>query len=342
MRRKIWGNLPAFAPQAAPTDKRAIANLRGWRLHEPSSGRRYTVLRLETREGIVGYGEGGPAPHAEILEARTAAVGRRPNETEFIRHRLAAFPAMEAAVNNAFLDILAKAANTPVYQVLGGPTRFKARVLASLEGPSTEALEIQLKRAMHSGFKAFTVPIPSRDSMPRMQSDVDAIRARIDRMRSVTGPDMDFVLDAAAALTPGDAALLATSFEKHHLMWLDEPTPVLTSDGLGKITQESVMPVGLGRFVHDIGMFQDLLRWGAIDLLRPSLAIQQHRQNASHGSHCGDPLRRHRPLSRRRTHCDSHGHPSGGEPAEFLYSANAFSKLRTGRSNARRNCLTQS
>lgn len=273
MRRKFWGNLPAFAPQSSPTDKRAIANLRGWRLREPSSGRRYTVLRLETREGLVGYGEGGPASHAEILEARAAAVGRRPNETEFIRHRLSAFPAMEAAVNNAFLDLLAKAANVPVYQLLGGPTRFKARVLASLEGQKMDALEAQLKRAMQSGFKAFTVPIPSRDSMPRMQSDVDAVRALIDRMRGVTGPDLDFVLDAAAALTPGDAALLATALEKHHLMWLDEPTPVLTSDGLAKITQESVMPVGIGRSVHDIGVFQELLRWGAIDLLRPSLGL---------------------------------------------------------------------
>jgi galactonate dehydratase len=278
MRRKIWGNLPAFAPQAPPpnnraSDKRAISNLRGWCLREPSSGRRYTVLRLETREGLVGYGEGGPATRAELLEARTAAVGRRPNETEFIRHRLDAFPSMEAAVNNAFLDLLAKAAGVPVYQFLGGPTRFKARVLAKLEDYKTEALEAQAKRAMEAGFKAFTVPIPTRDSMPRMQSDVEAVRARIDSLRSVTGPDMDFVLDAAQALTPGDAALLATALEKGHLLWLDEPTRVLTSDGLAKITQESVMPVGLGRAVHDIGTFQELLRWGSIDLLRPSLGL---------------------------------------------------------------------
>lgn len=270
MRRKIWGNLPAFAPQSAPADKRAIANLRGWRVREPSSGRRYTVLRLETRDGLVGYGEGGPASHAEILEARAAAVGRRPNETEFIRHRLSAFPSMEAAVNNAFLDILAKSANVPVYQFLGGPTRFKARVLASLEGLQLEA---QVKRAMQSGFKAFTVPIPARNSMPRLQSDVDAVRARINQLRAITGPDLDFVLDAAAALTPGDAALLATALEKDYLLWLDEPTSVLTSDGLAKITQESVMPVGIGRHLHDIGTFQDLLRWGAIDLLRPSLGL---------------------------------------------------------------------
>src|SRR5579863_10130323 len=152
MKRKIWGTLPAFAPQAPPpdnraSDKRAIANLRGWRLREPSSGRRYTVLRLETREGLVGYGEGGPATRAELLEARTAAVGRRPNETEFIRHRLDAFPSMEAAVNNAFLDLLAKASNVPVYQFLGGPTRFKARLLATLEDHKTETLEAQVKRA---------------------------------------------------------------------------------------------------------------------------------------------------------------------------------------------------
>ena len=277
MRRKIWGNLPAFAPQAPPVDKRAIANLRGWRLREPFSGRRYTVLRLETREGLVGYGEGGPAARSELLEARSAVVGRRPNETEFIRHRLSGFPSMEAAVNNAFLDLLATAAGVPAYQFLGGPTRFKVRLLATLEDLKTETLEAQLKRAIESGFKAFSVPLPSRDSMPRMQSDVDAVRARISGLRSVTGgnPEMalDFVLDAAAALTPGDAALLATALEKSHLLWLDEPTKVLTSDGLAKITQESVMPVGLGRFVHDIGTFQEMLRWGAIDLLRPSLGL---------------------------------------------------------------------
>jgi len=58
------------------------------RRREPSSGRRYTILRLETTGGLVGYGEGGPASAAEILEARTAAVGRRVNETEFIRRHL--------------------------------------------------------------------------------------------------------------------------------------------------------------------------------------------------------------------------------------------------------------
>jgi galactonate dehydratase len=273
MRRKIWSNLPAFAPQAAATDPLAIANVRGWRLREPSSGRRYTVLRLETRGGLVGYGEGGPSSAAEIGEAKAVAVGRRPNETEFIRHRLAAAPAMEAAVNCAFLDLLGKRTKTPVYQFLGGPTRFKARVMAHLEGQTEEALAAPLQLAAEQGFKAFTVPIPGRDSLWRMQAYVDAVRARVARVRSLAGADLDFVLDAAGTLTPGDAALLATALEKIHLMWLDEPTTVLTNDALARIADESVMPIGLGRSVTDIATFQNLLRWGSIDLLRPSLGL---------------------------------------------------------------------
>jgi galactonate dehydratase len=180
---------------------------------------------------------------------------------------------MEAAVNNAFLDLQGKATKTPVYQFLGGPTRFKARVLAGLEGENEDALEEPLKRAVQRGFRAFTVPIPARDSMWRMQAFVDRVRARIERVRSVAGPDLDFVLDAAGRLTPGDAAFVATALEKNHLLWFDEPTDVLTHDGLARITEESVMPVGLGRSVHDISVFQNLLRWGAVDLLRPSLAL---------------------------------------------------------------------
>jgi galactonate dehydratase len=273
MRQKIWSVLPAFAPQAAVTDRLSIASVRGWRLREPSSGRRYTVLRLETRGGLVGYGEGGPASAAEMGEAKAAATGRRPNETEFIRHRLAASPAMEAAVNCAFLDLLGKDTRTPVYQFLGGPTRFKARVLAHLEGRTEDELAMPLRRAVDQGFRAFTVPIPTRDSLWRMQAYVDAVRGRVERVRGLAGVDMDLVLDAAATLTPGDAALLATALEKDRLMWFDEPTGVLTNDGLARIADESVMPLGMGRAVTDIATFQNLLRWGSIDLLRPSLGL---------------------------------------------------------------------
>ena len=86
------------------------------------------------------------------------------------------------------------------------------------------------------------------------------------------------MLDAGATLTPGDASFIATAFERSHLLWLDEPTGVLTNDALSRISDESVTPVGLGRAVHDVSTFQNLLRWGCVDILRPSIGLNSIRQ----------------------------------------------------------------
>jgi len=109
--------------------------------------------------------------------------------------------------------------------------------------------------------------------MWQMQAYVDLVRRRVDRVRDIAGADADLVLDGAGSLMPGDAAFIATALERNHLVWFDEPTAVHTTDALGKITAESVMPVGIGRNIHDLGAFQILLRSGCIDVLRPSLAM---------------------------------------------------------------------
>ena len=273
--RKHWRNLPVFSPplpQAAP-DRLAIAELRAWRMREPVSGRGYTVVRLQNHAGVAGHGEGGPVRGIDLAEARSAVSGRRATDNEFIRHRLAGLPALEAAVNNAMLDLAARVTGVPLYQFLGGPTRYKVRVLAHLEGDTEGALMEALGRAMGLGFQAFTLPIPQRDSLWRMQGYVDQIRNRVERLKSAAGSGADFVLDANATLTPGDAAFIATALERTHLLWLDEPTEVLTNDALSKITNESVMPVGLGRKLHDVTTFQNLLRWGCVDILRPDAGL---------------------------------------------------------------------
>jgi galactonate dehydratase len=275
---KHWRGEVAFARPAAADDRLAITSLRAWRLREPVSGRRYTVVKLESRGGTVGFGEGGPAVATDVAEAKEAVAGRRATDAEFIRHRLAGWPAMEAAVNNAMLDVVARSANVSIYQYLGGPTRFKARVVADVEGEDEGLLVNSVRRGMEQGFRAFSFPIPTRDAMWRMQAYSDAIRKRLDRLKEAAGADADFVLDANATLTPGDASFIATALERSHLLWFDEPTGVLTNDALSRISDESVMPVGLGRKVHDVATFQNLLRWGCVDILRPSMGLNSIRQ----------------------------------------------------------------
>ncbi|MFL6449744.1 MAG: mandelate racemase/muconate lactonizing enzyme family protein [Bryobacteraceae bacterium] len=275
---KRWTGSVVFAPPQSESDQLAITTLKAWRLKEPASGRRYTVVKLESRGGAVGYSECGPSVGSEIAQAKAAIVGKRATDAEFIRHHLASSPGMESAVNNAMLDVAARSANVPIYQFLGGPTRFKARVVAHLEGEDEEALVSSLRRGMQRGFRAFSFPIPPRDAMWRMQVYVDVINKRVDTLKKAGGGNTDFVLDGKAMLTPGDASFIATALEREHLLWFDEPTEVLTNDALSRISDESVMPLGLGRNVHKVATFQNLLRWGCVDILRPSMALNSIRQ----------------------------------------------------------------
>jgi galactonate dehydratase len=273
MKRRLAIPPLAFAPPQSAGHPLEIAQFQAWRLKEPVSGRRYTVVELQARSGETGYGEGGPVPAAEIVEARAAIQGRRATESEFVRARLAAIPAMEAAVGNAMLDLLSKSRKVPIYQFLGGPTRFKARLLARLESTDEASAAAPLERAKRQGFRAFTIPALQRDAMIPLQEYVDRVRARVAKMQSMGGADAEWVLDGAAAMTPGDAATVAKALEKVHLIWFDEPTSVLTTDGLAKITDESVMPIGLGRRIHDIPAFQNLLRHASVNVLRPGLGL---------------------------------------------------------------------
>ena len=96
-------------------------------------------------------------------------------------------PAMEAAVNNAMLDLLARSRKIPIYQFLGGPTRFKARVLARLDGADEVSAAGPLERAKRQGFRAFTMPALQRDAMIPLQEYVDRVRARVAKMQAMGG-----------------------------------------------------------------------------------------------------------------------------------------------------------
>jgi galactonate dehydratase len=262
-----------FAPPAATDDPLNIVQLRAWRVKEPDSHRRYTVVCLKSHGGISGYGEGGPATGSEIAEARLAVTGRRATDSELIRVALHRLPALEAAVGNAMLDLVSRAKNVPIYQYLGGPVRHKARVLAHLEGRTAAEATPSLERAQRQGFRAFTLASPQREAMIPLQAYVDLVRKHVAEMQSKAGASSEWVLDGAGAMTPGDAATVAVALERVHPIWFDEPTAVMTQDGLAKIVEESVMPIGLGRRITDIGGFQGLLASGSLHIVRPGLGL---------------------------------------------------------------------
>jgi galactonate dehydratase len=256
----------------------AVSEIKAYPLREPVSRRAYTVLEVQTKGGLTGYGECAAAAPEALALAKQAAVGQAATSYEVVGRQLAANPGMQAAVGMALLDIVGKYTKAPVYQVLGGPTRNKARALTLLDGASDAELVAAMKRAREAGHRAFLVPAPAAVSPNQGQAFVKATRSRLEKLRAESGPDIDFVLDGGGRLTPGDSASLATELERFHLLWFDEPCRISNLTALHKIASETVTPLGFGRRVHQNGAFQDLLREQVIDVLRPSLALNSLSQ----------------------------------------------------------------
>jgi len=253
-------------------------------VREPVSRRAYTCLRLRTRSGAAGYGECSAISAADLTVLRAAIQGKEASSFESIRRGLMVSEPALAGLNMAMLDLVGKFTHAPVYQVLGGPTRNKARALARIDGETDDVIAAAVGQARAAGYRAFLIPVPATHSRNHSATLVNATRQRVDRVRCAAGAGSDFVLDAAGRLTPGDASSLSAALERLHLLWFDEPCPLSNLSAASRIAGENVTPVGFGRFASEAGVFQDLLRNDAVDVVRPDLgrhAVTQVRRIAA-------------------------------------------------------------
>jgi galactonate dehydratase len=253
-RRRLVRLSGAFAPQSAAAVSNPsaldIAEFRHFPVREPVSGKRYSLLRVKTSSGLTGWGECPSVTSDDLKRLESAWIGKP-------AHNYAAIDASTpagGALDMALLDILGKACHAPVYRVLGGPTRSKVRALGF---------------PFAADFPIVTVAIPAPASRNQGKAYQNQIRALVDAVPASS----DFVLNGNGLLTAGDATSVAATVESTHPLWFDEPCAHWNLETLRKISGESVVPLGFGRGIRDIGTFQALLREGLIDVVRPELAF---------------------------------------------------------------------
>jgi galactonate dehydratase len=245
---------------------------------EPVGGRQYLLVKVDTDGGPSGWGETSVAPDAVAGLARFQAplVGQDALASQTVDAglvRVQAPAVVRAAVNMALLDILGKVAKAPVYEVLAGRTRTKARGLATLHGTDRAALIASLERAKARGFRAFIVDVQIPSGPVRAREFYRGTVDLLTSLRAAGGATAeDFVLDCAGRTTASEASVLAAALESFHPLWIDEPAGRINEEALIKISRERVTPLGWGRSIEHHDGFQNLLRIQAIDVLRPDLA----------------------------------------------------------------------
>lgn len=274
---------------------------------------RWLLCRVETDEGIVGWGEPVVEGRAEVVRAAVDVlaeylVGTDPLRIEdhwqvmtkggFYRGG----PILSSAVSgldHALWDIAGKRYGAPVHALLGGPVRERVRVYSWIGGDDPSEVAEAAQAAVEAGFSAVklnaTGPLPPISS----RAQIDAIVARAAKVRDAIGQDRDFALDFHGRISAADARRVLPLLADLHPMFAEEPLLPEHLHLLPSLTTASTVPIALGERLYSRRDFMPALQSGiAVAQPDPSHAggISEVRRIAALAEQWNVPLAPHCPL----------------------------------------------
>lgn len=275
-----------------------------------SPGRNFVSLKIYTDEGLYGVGDatlnGRELSVASYLKDHIVPmlVGRDPHQIEDIwqflyrgaywRKGPVTMTAI-SAVDMALWDIKAKAANMPLYQLLGGKSRSGVMVYGHANGDSIEETVDEVGKFLNDGYLAVRAQtgIPglkstygvSKDKMFYEPADsdlptenewsttkyLDSIPKLFDTLRNAYGNEPHLLHDVHHRLTPIEAARLGKDLESFRLFWLEDAVPAENQAGFRTIRQNTVTPLAVGEIFNTIWDCKELLEEQLIDYIRTSV-----------------------------------------------------------------------
>jgi len=275
-----------------------------------SPGRNFVSLKICTDEGLYGVGDatlnGRELAVSAYLKDHIVPllVGRDPHQIEDIwqflyrgaywRKGPVTMTAI-SAVDMALWDIKAKAANMPLYQLLGGKSRTGVMVYGHANGDSIEETVEEVGKFLEAGYHAVRAQtgIPglkstygvSKDKMFYEPADsdlptenewsttkyLDNIPKLFETLRSAYGNEPHLLHDVHHRLTPIEAASLGKDLESFRLFWLEDPVPAENQAGFRLIRQNTVTPLAVGEIFNTIWDCKQLIEEQLIDYIRTTV-----------------------------------------------------------------------
>ena len=212
----------------------------------------FVFVRLETADGLVGWGEaaclGGPTWSEESSESVAATieryvapwlVGRDASEIEPLTRELArrvqGNPFARAAVEMALWDLNGKALGVPVHRLLGGRVRDRVPLSWSLAVADHDA-EVEEARAKvalgHRIFKIKTAALPLAEDL-----------ARVRRLREALGPAVSLRVDANQGWDRATALRATRAMEDWQVDFVEQPLPRWDLDGMAELARRVSVPI---------------------------------------------------------------------------------------------------
>ena len=283
-KRSIWGHLAErekTLPLVTPLDL--------WDRFRQTRGSWFwdsgmAVVEVESDDGVVGVGwcEDGCETVAPIIDNHLSRLllGQDPADVETLWDQIfrATLPygrkgtALHAisALDIALWDLLGRAADKPVYELLGGKTRESIPVYASALHPvGASKVHEEAKAYVAAGYQAMKMRFPFGPG-----SGIEGMKANeahVDNVRNAVGDDIEIMADAYMGWDLPYAGEMCRRLEPYRLAWLEEPFPPDDLSAYASLRQETAIPISGGEHEYTRFGFEAILEKKAMDIVQPDL-----------------------------------------------------------------------
>jgi galactonate dehydratase len=213
----------------------------------------WVFVQVFTDDGITGVGEGTCEWQATAVEAAIHTLAERHviGQSAFAIERLwqAMFrnefarggPILNSAIGAleiAMWDIVGKALDRPIHELLGGRVRERLPAYANAwygAGAGAKEIAAAARAVKDKGYRGLKFdPFESSGRDPDYALIHQAVE-RVAAVRDAVGPEMEILIDCHGRFSPGSAIAIAQELEPYRLYWFEEPCDPENVEALAKV-----------------------------------------------------------------------------------------------------------
>jgi len=244
---------------------------------------RWVFVRIETDDGLVGWGEASLEGHGEAIlgameSARDRLIGAPADRIEDAwqtLYRLGFYrggPVLMSTISGidqALWDIKGKRLGVPVWQLLGGQVRERIDVYAWIGGDRPDDVAEAAAARLAQGFRA--VKMNGTEDLGWLDSPAK-LDDTVKRLQLVRETGIDAGIDFHGRVHKPMARQLARALEPYRPLFIEEPLLSENPEAIAQITNQTTIPVALGERLYTRMDFKRLFELSAVDVIQPDLS----------------------------------------------------------------------
>ena len=247
---------------------------------------RWMFLKIETDEGIVGWGEPVVEGRARTVEAAVHELSdylvgqdpRRINDLWQVMYRGGFYrggPILLSAIagiDQALWDILGKSMGQPVYKLLGGRLRDRMKTYCWVGGDRPGEVIEGIHRARAMGFDTVKMNGTEEFAMVESHAAVDRALEKFALIRAEFGSTIDFGIDFHGRVSMPMAKVLLRELEPLRPLFVEEPVLAEQCEYYPRLAESTSIPLAAGERMYSRFDFKRLFEAGGISILQPDVS----------------------------------------------------------------------